>query len=251
MKRLNSDFLTIRPVLLVAVLLLACALPGARAQGSGSAWQAVGPTSVTSLNYGAVTGRVTALALDPSDATGNNLFIGVTGGGVWHSLNAASATPGNITFTALTDDLPAMQTTSVCGQSVPVALPSISIGAITVQPGATGVVLAGTGDPNDAFDSYYGDGVLYSASDGTTWNLLTHSCDLVIGDSTQNYYFTGEAIAGFAWSTKYPQYVVAAVTQSYRGYLDAATMPGYSYEGLYYSSDGGADWYLSTIEDSG
>ncbi len=251
MKRLNSDFLTIRPVLLVAVLLLAYALASACAQGSGSAWQAVGPASVTSLNYGAVTGRVTALALDPSDATGNNLFIGVTGGGVWHSLNAASATPGNITFTALTDDLPAMQTTSVCGQSVPVALPSISIGAITVQPGATGVVLAGTGDPNDAFDSYYGDGVLYSASDGTTWNLLTHSCDLAIGDSTQNYYFTGEAIAGFAWSTKYPQYVVAAVTQSYRGYLDAATMPGYSYEGLYYSSDGGADWYLSTIEDSG
>lgn len=238
-------------LLAAAMLLFAGGHQMARAQGSNTPWQPVGPASVTSLNYGAVTGRVSALALDPSDATGNSLFLGVTGGGVWHSLNAASGAPGNITFTALTDDLPALQTTTVCGQNIPVALPSISIGALSVQPGATGVVLAGTGDPNDANDSYYGDGILYSASDGTTWNLLTHSCDLTINAGTQNYYFTGEAIAGFAWSTKYPQNAVVAVTQSYRGYLDAATMANYSYEGIYYSSDGGADWYLSTIEDSG
>jgi hypothetical protein len=233
-----------------ALILAACLSSHAAAQGQNSPWQSIGPVSVTSLNYGPASGRVTALALDPSDPTGNSLFIGATGGGIWHSANAASSTIGNITFTALTDTLSTLQTTTVCGQSTPVTLPSISIGALSVQPGATGVVLAGTGDPNDAFDSYYGDGVLYTASGGSTWVLLSNSCDLQANLSNQNYYFTGEAFAGFAWSTKYTQTVVAAVTQAYRGYLEEATLAGRSYEGLYYSSDGGADWYLATIEDS-
>lgn len=252
MKQLNCQLSNTAFALLLAAfaLLLAVARP-LHAQASNSPWQAIGPASVTSLNYGAVSGRVTALALDPADPTGNSLFIGVTGGGVWHSANAASSSVGNIAFTALTDNLPAMQATTVCGQSFAVTLPSISIGALSVQPGGTGVLLAGTGDPNDAYDSYYGNGILYSANDGLTWNLLTNSCDLQAVTSDQNYYFTGEAIAGFAWSTKYPQTVVAAVTQAYRGYLDNAIVPNASYEGLYYSNDGGADWYLATIEDSG
>ncbi len=233
-----------------ALILAACLSSHTCAQQQNSPWQPIGPVSVTSLNYGSVTGRVTALALDPSDPTGNSLFIGATGGGIWHSANAASSTIGNITFTALTDTLPTMQTTTVCGQSKIVTLPSITIGALSVQPGGTGVVLAGTGDPNDARDSYYGDGVLYSANGGTTWTLLPNSCDLYANLSNQNFFFTGEAIAGFAWSTKYTQTVVVAVTQAYRGYLEDATMAGQSYEGLYYSTDGGADWYLSTIEDS-
>ncbi len=210
--------------------------------GSNSTWTMIGPTSVTSLSYGAVSGRVTALALDPSDTTGNSLFIGTTGGGVWHSTNAASSIVGNIIFTPLTDDLPVMQTG---------ALTSLSIGVISVQPGGTGVVLAGTGDPNDAFDSYYGAGILNSASDGISWTLITKSSDLQSGYSSQNYSFVGEAIAGFAWSTTNPQTVVVAVTQSYTGYLDFATKPGTSYEGLYYSPDAGTTWYLSTINDSG
>jgi hypothetical protein len=214
----------------------------AQPQQSGStSWTMIGPTSVTSLTYGAVAGRVTALALDPSDTTGNSLYVGVTGGGVWHSSNAASSTLGNISFTPLTDDLAAMQAAS---------LPSLSIGALTVQPGGTGVVLAGTGDPNDAFDSYYGDGILYTTSDGSTWTLITNSSDLQGGFANQNFYFTGEAFAGFAWSTTSTQTVVVAVTQAYRGYLDNAIVSGLSYEGLYYSPNGGATWYLSTINDS-
>ena len=49
---------------------------------------------------------------------------------------------------------------------------SISIGAVTVQPGGTGVLLAGTGDPNDALDSYYGAGLLRSTDGGNTWTLI-------------------------------------------------------------------------------
>ena len=63
----------------------------------------------------------------------------------------------NVVFTPLTDATSAFSALRYA---------SISIGAITVQPGGTGVVLAGTGDPNDALDSYYGAGVLRSADGG-------------------------------------------------------------------------------------
>ena len=66
-------------------------------------WTAAGPLGVNSLNYGLVTGRIAAIALDPSDATGNHVFLGTTGGGVWRSQNAAAINTGSIVFTPLTD----------------------------------------------------------------------------------------------------------------------------------------------------
>ena len=49
--------------------------------------------------------------------------------------------------------------------------------ALTVQPGGTGVILAGTGDPNDALDSYYGAGILRSTDGGNTWSLIPQTSD--------------------------------------------------------------------------
>ena len=115
----------------------------------------MGPNAVLTQEYGLVTGRVSALALDPSDATGNRLFLGTTGGGVWERKARPSS---NVVFAPLTDTVAALS-------SGPDA--SISIGALTVQPGGTGVILAGTGDPNDALDSYYGAGILRSPTAAT------------------------------------------------------------------------------------
>ena len=138
----------------------------AMASGQGTAtWLPLGPTAVQSQNFGLVTGRVSALALDPSDATGNTLYVGTTGGGVWRSQNAGTSSPANISFIPLTD--------AVAGMGG-AAGTSISIGALSVQPGGTGVILAGTGDPNDALDSYYGAGILRSTDGGTTWSLISH-----------------------------------------------------------------------------
>ena len=67
------------------------------------AWQPLGPAAVLTPSYGLVTGRISALALDPSDATGNRLYLGTTGGGVWLAQNAATANPSSIAFTPLTD----------------------------------------------------------------------------------------------------------------------------------------------------
>jgi len=197
---------------------------------------------VISQSYGLVTGRISSLALDPSDATGNRLLVGTTGGGVWVAQNAATLDPSSVVFTPLTDALGALNSAVDA---------SISIGALTVQPGGTGVVLAGTGDPNDALDSYYGAGILRSADGGKTWSLIATTSDWQMGLGKQDYGFYGEGFAGFAWSTVNPRLVVAAVSQSAEGELVDAEVDGTSYRGLYYSPDAGVTWLLARITDGG
>lgn len=203
-------------------------------------WQPVGPLQITTARYGNITGRVTSVAIDPSDASGNHVYIGTTGGGVWKSANAAASDPTTVTFTPLLDTPAAFNG---------VNLTSISIGAVSAQPGGTGVVLAGTGDPNDALDSYYGAGILRSADGGTTWSLIPQSSDAFNGTGLYNYSFTGEAFAGFAWSTTSPGLVVAAVTHSLDGTINNVGSQQVSETGLYYSTDAGQTWLMATIED--
>jgi hypothetical protein len=196
-------------------------------------WQSLGPVAVVSPSFGLVTGRVSTIAFDPSDVSGNTAYIGTTGGGVWLSENAAATNFADVTFRPLTDSVGALQTAQA---------PSISIGAVTVQPGGTGVILAGTGDSNDALDSYYGAGLLRSIDGGVSWSLIKGTADAL-------WSFAGEGFAGFAWSTTNTQLVVAAVSQAYTGVLVDAPRAGSSYEGLYYSTDAGATWSLATISD--
>ncbi|HWT64488.1 MAG TPA: hypothetical protein VN151_00130, partial [Terracidiphilus sp.] len=193
-------------------------------------WQSLGPGAVQTADFGLVSGRINALAFDPSDATGNTVFAGTTGGGLWRSQNAASSSGGDVVFNPLTDNV---------GALAGMQDSSISIGAVSVQPGATGVILAGTGDINDALDSYYGAGLLRSIDNGSSWNLVAGSADGL-------WRFIGEGFAGFSWSTTNPQFVVAGVGQAYNGTLVSAPLPGASYQGLYYSSDAGATWSLAT-----
>jgi len=206
-----------------------------------ASWQPLGPAAVATANYGLVTGRVSSMALDPADTTGNRVYLGTTGGGVWLSQNADTALAANVLFAPLTDTLAALSGAVDA---------SISIGAITVQPGGTGVILAGTGDPNDALDSYYGAGILRSFDGGNSWNLIQATTDVEQGLGIQDYAFAGEGFAGFAWSTVNTQLVVAAVSQTYEGVVANATQPNASYEGLYYSTDSGASWHLATITDT-
>jgi hypothetical protein len=215
-------------------------------------WQPLGPAAVQTPNFNLVTGRISALALDPSDTSGKTLFVGTTGGGVWKTQNANAASSSSVTFKSLTDSLGALSGAADA---------SISIGALAVQPGGTGVILAGTGDPNDALDSYYGAGILRSADGGNTWNLIPMTVDAESGLSNQDYSFVGEGFAGFAWSMANPNLpsgpsnpanpnlVVAAVSQAFEGMLVNADRSNVSYEGLYYSTDAGVTWHLATITD--
>jgi len=218
----------------------AAAVAGVLLAGGGllaqtASWQAVGPASVTSIAYGAVSGRVTAVALDPNDATGNTVYVGTTGGGVWKSTNAAGAV-GSVVFVPLTDTLPVFSG----GANVP----SLSIGALAVQPSANPVVLAGTGDPNNAADSYYGEGLLRSVDGGATWTLIGGSHDGANG----NHSFAGLSVAGLAFSTAAPSLVVAAFSTSLQGAIVQATNSE-SIPGIYYSTDAGVTWQMATLYD--
>jgi len=132
-------------------------------------WTPLGPAPLASdatgfgqQDYGWVSGRAIAVAVDPADATGNTVYIGGAYGGVWKSTNAGPLSPNsaNVSWSPLIDN----QAT-------------LAVGSIAIQPGNTdstkSVILVGTGETNSSMDSYYGLGILRSADAGNTWTLIT------------------------------------------------------------------------------
>jgi hypothetical protein len=106
---------------------------------SSGSWTPLGPMPLASdatgngtQDYRQVSGRATAIAVDPADTSGNTIYIGGAQSGVWKSTDAANNTANDVAWTAVTDD----QAT-------------LSIGAIAVQPGNADltktVILAATG----------------------------------------------------------------------------------------------------------
>jgi len=217
-------------------LLLSLLQAHAQQNGLNAPWQPLGPAQVTTAAYGKVTGRVTSISIDPVDATGNTIYLGTNGGGVWKSTNAA-ASAASVSFTPLMDTLPVFSANA--GTS---AIPSLAIGAVSAR---NNIVLAGTGDPNDATDSFYGEGLLRSADGGLTWTLTRNSLDGANG----NHSFVGLAFAGFAWSTTSPGTVVAAVANSAEAALVGGVNTANRVMGLFYSTDYGVTWQMSTVMD--
>jgi hypothetical protein len=205
-----------------------------RSSTLSAAWTPVGPNQVASAEFGNVTGRVTAIAIDPADTTGNTIYVGTTGGGVWKSTNAAGPAAA-VAFTPLTDTLPVFSGATA-------VTPSLSIGSLAI---ANGVLLAGTGDPNDASDSYYGAGILRSPDGGVTWTLAQQSLD----GATGNHSFFGLSVAGLAFSSANPSLAVAGLSQSAEGAAVNAENTSASQTGLYYTTDVGATWHMATVMD--
>lgn len=82
-----------------------------------NSWTSLGPApTANTLFYGNVSGRVTAVASDPCDATGNTVYVGAADGGVWVTFNALSQTA--VSWKPLTDDQPSLDRRAGIGQLI-------------------------------------------------------------------------------------------------------------------------------------
>jgi len=202
-------------------------------------WQPVGPAPLASdasgsgqQDYGWVSGRATAVAIDPADASGNTVFVGGAYGGLWKSQNAGSysSDPTRVIWQPLIDDQA-----------------SLAVGAIAIQPGnadpAQSVVLVGTGETNSSTDSYYGLGILRSQDGGNTWSPILQA------DATGKHSLLGLGFSQIAFSTATPNLVVAATAGTSEGELEGRQSAGTANLGLYSSVDGGASWTYGTPKD--
>lgn len=223
------------------------------ATSPGSSWAPLGPAPLASdasgtgvEDYGAVSGRATTIAVDPADSGGNTVYIGGAYGGVWKSSNAANLDPSQVRWTSLTDGLhDALSTGCPSGQAAPPFPPSLAIGALAIQPGNTdttkSLILAGTGEPNNSIDSYYGVGILRFTNGGSAWCLISQA--------TTGQSFAGLGFSKIAFSTANPNLVVAAAAATSQGLVEGLEDPTAVARGIYYSADAGQTWNYATIMD--
>ena len=220
----------------------AAALASARADpspSSNSPWIPLGPVPLASdasgngtQNYNQVSGRATAVAIDPADPSGNTIYIGGAQAGVWKSTNAANTTANNVTWTALTDE----QAT-------------LSIGALAIQPGNTSpantLIIAATGEANNSADSYFGLGILRSTNAGSSWTLVSSA-----NGGTLSFSGLGGTRMAFSTASGQTNTVVSAMATTSEGLVDGA-ITGTTTRGLYTSIDAGQTWTYDALTDSG
>ena len=198
----------------------------ARVSAPASAgWVGLGPAPLVSDSnfFGLVSGRATSVAIDPSDTTGNTVYLGGAYGGVWRSTNAAASPASSVIWNPVTDQQA-----------------SLATGAISVKADGS-VVLVGTGEPNNAIDSYYGVGILRSEDDGLNWTLIPSA-------DGGTHPFAGLGVSKFAWSTVSPNTVVAATATTAKGF-DEGNITGSTNRGLYLSTNAGQTWTYQALAD--
>jgi len=145
-------------------------------------WQNIGPAPMQDSQIGSqhvnVSGRVTALAIDPRNS--QVVYLGAAMGGVWKTTN------GGDSWTPLTE-----------------GLPSQAIGAIAIAPSNPNVVYVGTGEPSLGLDNYYGVGLYKSTDAGKTWEHLGRdvftgvgTVRIVVHPSNSNLVYVATAATG-------------------------------------------------------
>jgi hypothetical protein len=177
----------------------------------GGNWTELGPRPETDPYYGAIAGRMTAIAVDiGKDPSGNTVYLGAADGGVWMSTNALSASP---TFTPIGDNLP-----------------SLAVGAVALDDSTTPTTIyVGTGEANGSGDSYYGLGIYKSTDGGATW----------IAGTGVNFF--GSAIGKLLVDPASPNIVLAAVTEG-GVFVENNLLNTAPAIGIVRSTDGGATW---------
>lgn len=97
-------------------------------------------------------GRSRAVLIDNADATGNTVFIGSVGGGLWRTTNFKAASPTWAQIASVSSNL--------------------AITALAQDPATPTIMYAGTGEGYSNFDAIRGLGIYKSTDGGLTWSLL-------------------------------------------------------------------------------
>jgi len=142
---------------------------------SSQEWTAVGPASIGGGSSGPAgsdpSGRVTGLAIDPSDPSGNTVYAAGASGGIWKTTDFLTTSAAGPTWIPLTDFGPTS---------------GVNIGGIAVFPRNNNtnqsIIIAATGEGDTGTP---GVGFLISDDGGATWNLY---------DSTDNVDSSGNIL---------------------------------------------------------
>lgn len=124
--------------------------PGTNAVVAGAAWTELGPNPIplgqTQTTRVAVSGRISAIEIDPTDP--NKVYVGAAQGGVYRSLD------GGATWVPIFD-----------------GAQSLAIGSLNLDP-VNHWLWVGTGEANGSADSYAGVGLYRIENVNTTANLV-------------------------------------------------------------------------------
>jgi subtilisin-like proprotein convertase family protein len=118
-------------------------------------WTPVGPAA---NNSGANSGRIGGLAVDPSDPSGNTVYVAGASGGIWKTTNFLTNDANGPTYVPLTD----------LGPTYSLNIGSLAVFGRNNDPNQT-VIFAATGE-GDVGSS--GVGFLRSMDGGRTWQVL-------------------------------------------------------------------------------
>ncbi|MEN3026585.1 MAG: hypothetical protein ABDH31_02610 [Chlorobiota bacterium] len=184
-------------------------------------WQPIGPFHIG--------GRIRTVVHHPTRE--GWVYIGAAAGGIWRT------TDGGQTWQPLFDD----------GNS-------LSFGALAIDPTASNIIYAATGEMSNNIDSYFGAGIFKSTDGGESWTPigLTHvgafskievhprNPRLIVAGATKNYAgFWRSTDAGQTWSRTF----VGSVTDISINPNDTAEFfIGVAGRGVYHSTDGGITW---------
>jgi photosystem II stability/assembly factor-like uncharacterized protein len=173
-------------------------MPGAMGPIAGFTWVERGP-----YNIG---GRTRCILPDLNDATGNTVWAGSVGGGLWKTTNAVSSAPHNPLWVPVND-----------------FFQNLAVTCITQNPQNPKLIYFGTGEGWYNGDAIDGDGIWKTDDGGATWNQLASTTDVA---SNKTFYHVQK---------------ILAYTANGKEYLFACTRGN----GVQVSTDGGSTWKQS------